>query len=133
MEEISFLHLGDTVSLYTEGRVNGFIKTLSLLDSRCIIQPNAGDLKQPPNDFLDCLFKIVPENRYSAQRQYRRQLKKNVTAVTFDKNIVKKLEVLFSFLIFICIISLFKNHLILLISMLPNLNKNKIKQKAKSL
>lgn len=92
MEEISFLHLGDTVSLYTEGRVNGFIKTLGLLDTRCIIQPNAGDLKQPPNDFLDCLFKIVPENRYSAQRQYRRQLKKNTTGITFDENILKKLE-----------------------------------------
>uniref|UniRef100_M4AG82 Inositol 1,4,5-trisphosphate receptor n=1 Tax=Xiphophorus maculatus TaxID=8083 RepID=M4AG82_XIPMA len=41
----SFLHIGDIVSLYAEGSVNGFISTL-------------------------CLFKVCPMSRYSAQKQY---------------------------------------------------------------
>ena len=53
----------------------GFISTLGLVDDRCVTNFNDGNLQVPPIKYRDCLFRICPQCRYAARRQFWRSVK----------------------------------------------------------
>ena len=65
--------LGDVISIYADGA--GFISTLGLVDDRCVTNFNDGNLQVPPIKYRDCLFRICPQCRYAARRQFWRSVK----------------------------------------------------------
>ncbi|CAI5448230.1 unnamed protein product [Caenorhabditis angaria] len=94
----SVLHIGDTISLYTESATKpdqrGFLSTLGLVDDRCIVELGEGRPDCPPKKFRDCLFKICPVNRYAAQKHLWTEQKRYQTGDSmFDDDMMNKLRV----------------------------------------
>ncbi|CAG7731913.1 unnamed protein product [Allacma fusca] len=98
--EAEVLRFGDVVSIFTQGKKNnnknntdsveGFLSTLGSVDDRCVVCPTNENPSAPPNKFRDCLFKLVPAMRYSAQQQYTHASRTITTSRTDDEAVLLK-------------------------------------------
>ena len=89
----SILHIGDTISLYAEGDVSGFISTFGMVDDRVVVEIGKGDTQNPPSKFRDCLFKVLPMQKYSAQAQFEMAVSSKETSKHFSEIVTwKQLE-----------------------------------------
>uniref|UniRef100_A0A672SQG8 Inositol 1,4,5-trisphosphate receptor n=1 Tax=Sinocyclocheilus grahami TaxID=75366 RepID=A0A672SQG8_SINGR len=74
----SFLHIGDVCSLYAEGSTSGFISVLCVCAGMKCMFPLSLSLSLS----VDCLFRLCPMNRYSAQKQFWKAAKPGGTSTT---------------------------------------------------
>uniref|UniRef100_A0A8C7QSZ5 Inositol 1,4,5-trisphosphate receptor n=1 Tax=Oncorhynchus mykiss TaxID=8022 RepID=A0A8C7QSZ5_ONCMY len=95
----SFLHAirKDVYVLSHMNCINGVYMMLGcflprLVDDRCVVQPDAGDLANPPKKFRDCLFKVCPMNRYSAQKQFWKAKQGKQGNNNTEEDLFKKLQ-----------------------------------------
>ncbi|KNC79861.1 hypothetical protein SARC_07768, partial [Sphaeroforma arctica JP610] len=65
----------------------GFMSNLGLIDNRCVVRAFYGNPDQGhlPNKFRDCLFKVCPANRYSAQQKFAKASNEAQSAPLHDK------------------------------------------------
>ena len=96
--DLSNLHIGDIISLYTENKACGFITTLGLVDTRCVVVQSTSkesSINNLKKDLRDSLFKVLPQHRYSAQKQHRKALIQKTKPL--DESTLVKLQVSASF------------------------------------
>lgn len=96
MPNSQVLCYGDVISLYSEGTsIKGFLSILGMIDDRLVVTPLSGSPQDPPFRYRDCLFKIVPMLRYSAQNQFANS-HLNAPATIADAFFHKQLELVAS-------------------------------------
>jgi hypothetical protein len=92
--DLSNLHIGDIISLYTENKACGFITTLGLVDTRCVVvhsMSKESSINNLKKDLRDSLFKVLPQHRYAAQKQYKKAIIQKTKS--FDESTLTKLLV----------------------------------------
>lgn len=62
-----FLRMGDQVSLYSEEGC-GFLSSEGYLDNDCFLEP--GTHSDPPPNFMDSVFMVLPRYKYDAHSAY---------------------------------------------------------------
>jgi hypothetical protein len=66
-----FLNMGDQISLFSE-EGPGFLSSEGYLDTDCFLE--SGQMSDPPSNFTDCVFTVVPRFKYDAHTAYSETL-----------------------------------------------------------